>query len=435
MRMSKDALLNRLGLVFLNIVWMATTVSGATYRTPNFVVSAPTQELAEKCGKTAEYYRKYLAEQWLGKEMPRWYKPCQVTVKVGQIGAGGATTFAFDRGEVFGWRMNVQGSEERVLDSVIPHEVSHTIFASHFRRPLPRWADEGAATLIEHESERNRQAMLLKQVWRTSRRIPLQKLLSIKEYPRDMQDVLTLYAEGYSLADFLVQAGGKERFLEFLETSHRQGWDRAIAQHYSLESVDDLEQRWHNWVMAGSPKLNIPEGSQVASNETSTATNRRTQNDNFERPVIRGQSPEPKPVPPETNAVAASQPNPSPERKVAMPLPRTTDVREESPGWRQQREQLKEIPKDFVNPANDPTRIAATSVRRTTEVESTEQPASPQMEPATNTQPMNIAPKSSPAPSSDVPAFRFELDGPSRTPGGQVSGPGRTPNWSNFPRS
>ncbi|MCA9067482.1 MAG: hypothetical protein KDA84_01065, partial [Planctomycetaceae bacterium] len=178
--MSKDALLNRIGLVFLNVVLAATTVSGATIRTPNFVVTAPTQPLAEKCGKTAEFYRKYLAEQWLGKEMPRWYKPCQLTVKVGQIGAGGATTFAFDRGEVFGWRMNVQGSEERVLDSVIPHEVSHTIFASHFRRPLPRWADEGAATLIEHESERRRQAMLLKQVWQTSRRIPLQKLLSIK---------------------------------------------------------------------------------------------------------------------------------------------------------------------------------------------------------------------------------------------------------------
>ena len=55
--------------------------------------------------------------------------------------------------EVFGWDMKIQGSEERVLDSVLPHEVTHTIFASHFRQPLPRWADEGACTTVEHVSE------------------------------------------------------------------------------------------------------------------------------------------------------------------------------------------------------------------------------------------------------------------------------------------
>lgn len=430
MRLSKDALLNRFGLVFLNIALTATAVSGATIRTPNFVVTAPTQPLAQKCGKTAEFYRKYLAEQWLGKEMPRWYKPCQLTVKVGQFGAGGATTFAFDRGEVFGWRMNVQGSEERVLDSVIPHEVSHTIFASHFRRPLPRWADEGAATLIEHESERRRQALLLKQVWNTSRRIPLQKLLSIKEYPRDMRDVLTLYAEGYSLADFLVQAGGRARYLEFLETAHRHGWDRAIAQHYSLDNVEVLEQRWNSWVMAGSPQLNIPEGSQVASNDNPKATNRQPPNGNFERPIIRGQSPQEKPAPPKTSVAAVTRNNPGPERKVAMPLPKTTDVREESPGWRRQREQLKEIPKDFVNPANDPTRFAETSARQNTEIDSPDPLRFGQPAPAKGSPPSN-----SPAAPSNVPAFRFELDGPSQTPGGQISGPGRSPNWSNFPRS
>ena len=107
--------------------------------------------------------------------------------------------------------MAIQGTEERILDSVLPHEISHMIFASYFRRPLPRWADEGAATLVEHESERLRQTKLLDQVIRTSKRIPLRQLLNIKEYPENMQDVLTLYAEGYSLADYLVQQKGARR--------------------------------------------------------------------------------------------------------------------------------------------------------------------------------------------------------------------------------
>ncbi len=408
MRMSKDARLKRFCFSLMILVATAAFSQAATIRTTNFIVTAPTAEIAQKCGKTAEFYRKALAEEWLGKEMKPWFKPCTLSVKVGQIGAGGATTFAFDRGEVFGWRMNVQGSLERILDSVIPHEVSHTIFACHFRRPLPRWADEGAATLIEHESERRRQSMLLKQVWSTPRRIPLTKLLSIKEYPRDMQSVLTLYAEGYSLADFLVQAGGKKRYLDFLETAHRDGWDRAIAEHYRLKNVNDLESRWNNWVMAGSPELNIPKDSQLAANESQPARETKTASAEFERPVIRGQSPEVTPAPPEERVAAAPQPEPKP----TIPLPQTREVREESPGWRRMREQLKDIPEDFVNPAHDPARQIESSPTETTQAEvaaSKDNPAFP---------PANAAASS---PASNEPAFRFELNESSYSPGGQPS--------------
>ncbi len=424
MRLSKDALRNRVFLFFVLLAVSAPLALGGTYRTPNFIVTAPTQEIAEQCGKCAEHYRKVLAIEWLGQEMPRWYKPCTLSVKVGQIGAGGATTFAFDRGEVFGWRMNVQGSLERVLDSVIPHEVSHTVFASHFRRPLPRWADEGAATLIEHESERRRQSMLLKQVWNTPQRIPLSKLLAIKEYPREMQAVLTLYAEGYSLADFLVQAGGKARFLEFLETAHRHGWDRAIQQHYNLDGVGDLETRWNDWVLAGSPQLKIPAGSQVASSEKpEPARQEAPPAEEFERPIIRGQSPEQPANEPEVKvaeAVTSSVPE-------TVPLPQT---RQDSPGWRRMREQLKEIPADFVNPANDPTRMAETADRAQTKTVVRVSDAPSGWTDGSRPQPEAVAP-----PNSGEPVFRFELEEPSHSPGGQTSGPGRSPHWSEFPRS
>ena len=277
---------------------------GGTFSTENFVVSAPTDEIARKVAHCAEFWRKDLAIQWLGKPLPNWYRPCPVKVKVGQIGAGGATTFTFENGEVFGWKMSVQGSLERILDSVVPHEVNHTIFASYFRRPLPRWADEGAATLVEHESERNRQTRLLDQVMNTSRRIPLRELLQIREYPKDMHQVLTLYAEGYSLAEFLVgQKGeqGRSIYLKFLHTAHQRGWEHAIRTHYPFAGVADLEKKWSSWILAGSPTLETPPGQMLADadsvpqsvSRTVAGTDPARSRDDVE---IRAQSPDPEPL-------------------------------------------------------------------------------------------------------------------------------------------
>jgi hypothetical protein len=306
------------------------------YQTRNFVVFAPTRDIAKQVGNAAEIYRKELAIEWLGYELPQWSAPCPIKVKVGQIGAGGATTFSFypnaqGSAEVCNWDMNIQGSLERILDSVLPHEVSHTIFACHFRRPLPRWADEGAATLAEHESERRRQDMTLRQVFGTPRRIALKNLLSIKDYPSDPQDVLTLYAEGYSLADLLVQEGGRARYLKFVGDAHQNGWERAIRTHYGYRNVDDLEKRWHEWVIAGSPELKLPKGQMLADAS-------RGRSGEQAPPIVRGQKPaetedpfledsatevaETPKVIPEKSPLAAPQPRQHPlKRKTAHPLP------------------------------------------------------------------------------------------------------------------
>ena len=184
----------------------------AGHRTPNFVVEAPTPQIAQQVGDMAEKFRHDLAVEWLGKPMPNWSQPCPITVQVGDhLGAGGATSFVFNEGEVFGWQMNIQGPLDRVLDSVLPHEVTHTIFASHFRRPLPRWADEGGCTTVEHDSERLKQQKMLIAFLRTGRGIAFSQMFAMKEYPRD---ILPLYAQGHSLASFLIESRGQTEVLE-----------------------------------------------------------------------------------------------------------------------------------------------------------------------------------------------------------------------------
>lgn len=241
----------RLLLLSVLMYVSASTVDAAQHRTANFFAMADTREIAKAVATKAEECRRLIAITWLGEEFPKWYRPCRITVKTGpQLGAGGATTFAFDNGDVFGWRMTVQGTLERILDSVIPHEVCHTIMATHFRRPLPRWADEGMASSWECEAETKRQLILAWEVVGTQKEIPLSDLLTIQEYPTDMERVLTLYAQGYLLTKFLTQEdrGGRDEFLKLLELAHTSGWPTALRKTYGYENMQQLEEEWRLWV-------------------------------------------------------------------------------------------------------------------------------------------------------------------------------------------
>lgn len=252
---------------------LASVAEAARYQTTNFIINAPTPELAKEIGDTAEYWRQELAIKWLGKEMPPWSRACPIKADVApHMGAGGVTTFVFDRGEVFDWNMTVTGSRERVLDSVLPHEITHTIFACHFRQPLPRWADEGACTTVEHKSEIAKQEDLLIRFLKTGKGIPFAQMFAMKEYP---QDVLPLYAQGHSLTRYLIGTYGQAKFLEFLaDGMGDENWPRAVKQHYGHDSLYALQNDWLGWVKQNRPELpGESQGGQVmlASN-TAPAT-------------------------------------------------------------------------------------------------------------------------------------------------------------------
>lgn len=238
------------------VLWMACgwaePAAAAGYRTANFVVEAPTPELARKIGDAAEQYRHTLAVEWTGNPLPRWSRPCPITAQVApHLGAGGATSFVFDRGEVFNWTMTIQGSEERILDSVLPHEITHTVFASHFRRPLPRWADEGACTTVEHPVERARQHRMLVEFLTTGRGIAFPQMFAMREYP---PDVLPLYSQGYSLARFLIERGGRHKYVAFVgDGLARDDWAGALERHYGVDDIAKLQHIWLDWVRQGCP--------------------------------------------------------------------------------------------------------------------------------------------------------------------------------------
>lgn len=240
---------------------------GARFQGPNFIVETADPQMAAAISRAAEQYRHDLAILWLGEALPNWAQPCTMTVKVSPyLGAGGATTFVFDRGEVFGWRMNIQGSGERVLDSVLPHEITHMIYASYFRSPLPRWADEGGATSMEHVSEKQKHREMLVRFLQTGRGIAFGELFAMKDYP---QDVMPLYAEGYSLSEYLINHGGRRKFVAFLADGMRDGqWLEAVQKNYGYRDLPTLQKEWVDWVGRGFPEPPRDNRVMTASAET-----------------------------------------------------------------------------------------------------------------------------------------------------------------------
>ncbi len=58
-------------IVCLLVLGWAEISLAATYRTPNFIVHAPTEEFARRVGDEAERFRKELAVMFAGQELPR----------------------------------------------------------------------------------------------------------------------------------------------------------------------------------------------------------------------------------------------------------------------------------------------------------------------------------------------------------------------------
>jgi hypothetical protein len=244
-------------------------------RAVNFVVEAPTDELARALTTDAELHRRALALKWLGQELPAWSKPCPIRYAQG-LGNNGATTFHFDKnasGEpvLKSLAMELRGEFKSTRAAVLPHEVMHAILASYFGKPVPRWADEGIACLAEPDEQQANQDRRAREFLNGGRGIRLKVLLPMTGYPRD---VLALYAQGHSVARYLAGgapsgttelkdlphvgtlfadgADGHRRLLAFVylgaEGNTAESWAKAAKTVYGFKSLDDLEEAWLAWL-------------------------------------------------------------------------------------------------------------------------------------------------------------------------------------------
>ncbi len=221
--------------------WTKLLLAALLFQTPrvwaqNF--STPEAELRT----TAEAARERSAKFWSGKSLPGvWSNPCPVQWSSRSGPGSGLTCFQIQNGEVFGWQMTLQGERETVLRDVIPHEVDHTVRASLCRRPLPRWLDEGCATLFESETSHE---LLRRQ--RRSSRVTLLTPITIDQlsYPHSATDTARLYAEGFSFVEYLLSRGMPHDLLRVQLATEPPS--RSLVQVYRAE-LPHLLFGWQTW--------------------------------------------------------------------------------------------------------------------------------------------------------------------------------------------
>jgi hypothetical protein len=179
----------------------------------------------------AERERHDQAEYWFGEPMPNWTAPARIRLErlqrshgaVGDSG-GGSTSFVRSGGEVtnFSGRW-VATSQEYLLESVVPHEVSHTVWHSHWRSAKempPRWLDEGIATMMETESEQRR-------ILANARGGRLDTSLAARNYS-EVPNTSTLYGHGYAVCLKVFQDHGKDGLVRMADDVANRGTERGI---------------------------------------------------------------------------------------------------------------------------------------------------------------------------------------------------------------
>ena len=223
-----------LGLSILLIAWLLIPVPRVWAQ--NFSVAEPELRTA------AEAARERSARYWSGHSLPgRWSSPCPVQWSTRSGPGSGLTCFQIQNGEVFGWQMTLRGDRDTVLHDVLPHEVDHTVRASLCRRPLPRWLDEGCATLFESETSHEQ---LRRQRQSATATLLTPKTIDQLSYPATADDTARLYAEGFSLVEYLLSRGTPHDLLRVQLATEPPS--RSLVQVYRTE-LPQLLSGWQTW--------------------------------------------------------------------------------------------------------------------------------------------------------------------------------------------
>lgn len=220
---------------------------------PNFIVITPdtqARESDEAYAKAilekAEQYRKQIALEWLGEELPPSIG--QVTINI-RFTAGGDSglTWAKDHPDRKFHAMYLATAPLQTPEGLLAHEMAHCVLATKFPHPrrLPAWLDEGIASRYDDAQRVAIRQRITGWYVSTGQWPRLANVLAADKVHSDDQEA---YALAASVTELLLSRGEKRLLLRFGPLTQEVGLDRALAECYGIKNAAELESLWRTWV-------------------------------------------------------------------------------------------------------------------------------------------------------------------------------------------
>ena len=298
----------------------------------------PGQKIAQELVNRAQECWEQQNRTWFGAENVSLPNPCTVRVnllptKPGYTRGGGMTEFKrqIPGGYVLkDSLMTVTGDRQRLLDNTIPHEVHHLVMAYHLGKDnvIPRWIDEGLASLCESDSYQKVLEKNLLQHLREGRTPRANIVFTSPEYPAD---VMPFYTASVSWCRYLMQRGGFPRVIELIEgVQDGRSYTSLFKEIYGWDSIQEAQDDWLAWVGDGFPK-NTYTASQYAYDCYGRPLSCTT-GDCYSQPMMVQPAPvQPQPMPSPSPPVVV-RPTPRPTL-ATRPPPKTMDLEGGGSEW------------------------------------------------------------------------------------------------------
>ncbi len=217
--------------------------AGGMAHDENGVVYAPSEAIAKTVLQNAGEYRRQVALEWLGEELPPSVGRVRIHVELTDADASGQTWAMDNPGRRY-HTLWISGDEQGVTGNVLKHEITHAVLATQFPEGLPPAIDEGIAGMSDDANRLAVRRRILDWFAQTGN---WPHLAAVLESPLISAHDQQSYAVASSLVEYLLTRGDKNTLLRFARSGKANGWDEALRIHYQIGGVAQLERQWKNW--------------------------------------------------------------------------------------------------------------------------------------------------------------------------------------------
>jgi len=211
--------------------------------------------------EAAEALRAKLAEKWLGEDFlagEPWRPKCDVILHTSQASylqaaPGGQQTVGSslveaERGRIITRRIDICADRAGWFANALGHELTHVVLADVFPNGnVPHWADEGMAVMADPAEKQNAHFRDLRIAQGSRSTLRVVELMSLAGYPRPEQQA-AFYGQSASIVRYLVERDSPERFVNFVRSATRRGYEQALREDYQIDGLRELETRWARYV-------------------------------------------------------------------------------------------------------------------------------------------------------------------------------------------